>query len=98
MNRIRTQDVELSALQDNVVAALRPVEGCPLVTGRLVESVSLTAAASDVAHGLGRRLRGWILVRTNGTAAVYEPSVSTLPDRFVRLQAAAPVVVTLWVF
>ena len=98
MKRIRTDDVQLATMQDNVVDAFRPVEACPLVTGRLIESVSLSTTAADVAHGLGRRLRGWILVRTNGTATVYEPSASTLPERFVKLQATANVVVTLWVF
>ena len=98
MKRVATTDGELRQLQDNVREIVEPWERVPLLAGLLLTDVSLSASATLVAHGLGRKLRGWIVVRTNGTATVYEPSVATLADRFVNLQATGSVVVTLWVF
>ena len=98
MKLLRTQDAELQQLQDNVYEVVRTWEVVPLLQGLLIEDVILGATATDVAHGLGRRPRGWIVTRRNGTATIYEPSAAALPDRFLKLQATATIVCSLWVF
>lgn len=98
MKLLRTADAELQQLQDNVYEVVRPWEGVPMLSGLLLQDVVLGATATDVPHGLGRRPVGWFIVRRNGTAIVYEPSVSAIPDRFLKLQATATIVCTLWVF
>lgn len=98
MKRVRTGDETLEKIQSNVEDALRPVEGCPLVRGVLIENVSVFTTARDVEHGLGRKLRGFTVVRSNCDTRVYEPEVHPLIDRLVKLQATANAVVTLYVF
>lgn len=98
MRLVRTENGDVNALQENVYDVIRKWEGVPLLDGALVEAITLGTSAVDVPHGLGRPIRGWIVVRTNGTATIYEPSTPALRDRFLRLQATGTVVVTLWVF
>lgn len=98
MRLLRGADPDLMQVQENVNDVIRKWEGVPLLDGLLIEAITLGTTAVDVPHGLGRAYRGWFVVRTNGTATIYEPSVPALRDRFIRLQATGTVVVTLWVF
>lgn len=98
MKQVQSDDRTLMAMQSNVSEALRPLEQAALMRGRLIESVVLSTTPTEVAHGLGRRLLGVIVVRRNADARVYEPETSTMPDRSVRLVATGNVVVSLWVF
>jgi hypothetical protein len=64
----------------------------PLDGSRLLEDVELTSGVTTrIPHGLGRRLRGWLVVRIDGGAAlgfVYdEQSSHTDTDRFLYLRA-----------
>jgi hypothetical protein len=74
----------------------------PPLNGRLVEGVRLAGAVSkDVAHGLGRPLRGWIVVRLAFDAlpaVVSEAPGNENEGIFLRLVSAEPVTLSLWVF
>lgn len=100
MKLLHTDDQDLQQLQGNVYEVIRPWEGVPLLSGLLLTDIVLSAAETKVAHGLGRPIQGWLIVRTNGNAVVYESSQpsANLRDRFVHLKATGNVVVTLWVF
>jgi hypothetical protein len=74
----------------------------PLINGRLVERVRLIGGVTtDVAHGLGRPLQGWIVARLAfdvSPSVVHE--VAGTPDDalYLRLLAATTATLTLWVF
>lgn len=98
MKEIRSDSRELMQLQANIQDVMRGIEAAVMVRGRLIENVTLSASANDVAHGLGRKLRGFVVARKNAAVDVWEPSVAAIPERAVRLQATGNVVVSLWVF
>ena len=114
-DRINSGDNALDRVQGNVAKAIDPVLSVALLDGRLVEDdvvagalvpITLSTTPKDVAHGLGREYRGWIVVDKNANADVWvdpptgTPLVDPNPDRalFIRLDASAAVTVKLWVF
>lgn len=112
---LKSGDNALDRVQLNISKALDPVLAVVLLDGRLVEDevvsgqlveIVLTTTPKNVAHGLGRKYRGWFIVDKNANADVWVdpptgvPLVDPNPDRalFVRLDASATVTVKLWVF
>lgn len=72
----------------------------PLLSGRLIEDVTLAGPGNDiyVEHGLGRPIRGWIIVDKNITGgAVARSTTSTDNSKFLILKGASQVI-SLWVF
>ena len=68
----------------------------PLLDGRQIDGIDLTTSTTKVSHKLGRVPRGWIVVRTNANAVVYEAAD---PDqRFLPLTASAAVTVSILVY
>lgn len=70
----------------------------PLVYGRLIENVTLsnvTPTSNKLEHLLDRSLQGWIIVRKNGFADIYEEFSD---KRFLTLQTTGSVTVSIWVF
>jgi hypothetical protein len=70
----------------------------PLLDGRLIERVSITASAQNLAHGLNRPWRGWIITRRNGTASVYENSTQADNTKFITLVGSGSVTVDIYIF
>lgn len=72
----------------------------PFAEGRQVDNVEITAGTrARVAHGLGRTLRGWWVVRRSANSVVYDEQTSNnFQDRELWLQASATVVVSIWVY
>jgi len=68
----------------------------PILSGVLVEEIAVTTTAKKVPHKLGRRARGWIVVRNNANSVVYDNSA---PDgEFLDLVASAAATISIWVF
>lgn len=99
--RITTPDVELQGQLDRHVATLNAGLGAPLLGGVLTDAFALTTSFQNLAHGLGRRPLGWIVVAPNADARIWEdPAASNNqdPTRLLRLRASAAVTCRLWVF
>jgi hypothetical protein len=94
------QDVEL--LQQNVKKWVKPVEDCPLLDGQLLDRVFFVGAGEVVInHGLGRQIRGWIVVDKLGSAGgpPFESIERTAwDDKTLTLDATGTCCVLLWVF
>ena len=94
---------ELVRAQDNISAAMARVVACPILDGVLIEDVVITTSV-NVAHGLGRAWRGYLITKKNTNANVYSPTASnTSPAALLPLTASlgtgvANVTVSLWVF
>lgn len=80
----------------DVRSNLEGVLAIPLLNGHLLAAETITTSSTKINHRLSRPLRGWIVVRKNADARVWEPS--TPDDRYLFLQASATVKVVLWVF
>ena len=101
--RISTGNADLERIQDSLQSALIPVQRASILDGHLLDETTLTAGQDNIVnHKLGRKIRGWIVVRnipTNAAAAadVWE-ATSSLPDKHIILKTSASTKVTLWVF
>lgn len=90
---------DVSRFQDNVEQTFLTITNKAILNGVLIEDVSLTTSASNVAHGLGRPVIGYIVIKKSANAVVYDnESTNTKKDQFIILRASANVTVSLWVF
>lgn len=89
----------VNQIQANVIQTFNQIAGNVLLDAMLIEDVALTSGANVIDHGLGRTLRGWFIIRRNGTATVYDTqATNTLADKTLNLTASASVTVSLMVF
>jgi hypothetical protein len=95
--KINVPDQNLMRVQDAVAESLSSILRVPILNSNRVDA-SLTTTLTEVAHGLGRDVQGWIIVRKDNGSDVWEPSESITPKKTVRLQAAAPVNVSILFF
>jgi hypothetical protein len=95
--RINTTDQILMRLQDAIGESLASLLSVPLLS-QVTVSVSLSTSPTAVAHGLGRPVQGWLVVRKNAAADVYEGDVSIAPNKTINLVASASVDVTILFF
>lgn len=70
----------------------------PILDGVLLENIPLTVNSRQVQHKLGRRIRGWIIIKQNADAVIYDDSANYDNKTFIKLKATANVTVSLWVF
>lgn len=97
MKKIQTDNLELSRVQDYAAEALEPIEECILIDGVLLKSIPLvTGKVNLIAHKLGRRPIGYIVVGQDADASVWQ-SASKLPDRIIALNTSNNVTVNIWV-
>lgn len=73
------------------------LERNPLLDGLLVENVTIATTDTNVVHGLGRDFRGWIIVRRDAAADVYE-GTQINEAQYLTLIASSSVTVSLYVF
>jgi len=92
----------LADVQRSQLGLVGELNAIPVLDGRLVEGVTLAAGVTkDVVHGLGRTLRGWIIVRvgySGATAVVQEAAGNPDEALYLRLSCAQDVTLSLWVF
>jgi hypothetical protein len=86
---------ESQRLQTNIQSALTSILRNPLLDGRLVEDVELVTGSNKLEHKLERAVRGYILVRQNAAANLYEVSSD---DLFITLSSSADVTASIWIF
>ena len=92
-------DRKLDKVQKNVEQALTPLLQSLVLDGVFLQNVQLSSGVNNVAHQLGRRLNGWIIVRKRANAQIWdEQDSNATPTRTLRLQASADAIVDLWVF
>ena len=89
------EDVE--RFQDVVENVLGSIAASPIISGQLVADVSLTSTPKRIEHKLGRKPLGYMVVRQDADATVYEQDEKRL-DLFLNLASSNPVTVSLWVF
>lgn len=90
----------LNLLQDNVAQAFGQLLGKDPLDVTLLTNVVLGAGQNVVAHKLGRRLLGWLVVRTHGGyPQIYDvQDTNPSPNLTLLLQSATKITVDLLVF
>lgn len=95
---IRTTVRDIQKLQDTLSRVFNGIQSKAILDGRLINDVSLVSSgATEVSHGLGKPIRGWVLVEKDANANVYS-SASSTPNSTLVLNTSADVTVSLWVF
>lgn len=99
MNQVNTTDRVLQLIQSNVASVLQPLLTNPLSRSQLIENVQLSSGLNIVNHTLGRKLRGWMIVRLRGPASTWDSQdTNTKPNLTLLLNSSAAVSVDLMVF
>lgn len=88
---------DVNKMQDRLTEFVQPLVLNPTLDGLLLESVSVGTVATKIEHKLRRPLRGYVIVRQNAQAQIWESS-QALPGAFLTLQASSPCIISLWVF
>lgn len=95
----QTQERILSQMQTQWSSQLNPLLSCPLVNGRLIESITLTTGSNTINHRLSRNLVGYIVCLKSADVTIYDTqATNAMTDKTLRLTASGPAVITLWVF
>jgi hypothetical protein len=88
---------ELNRIQTNIQTVTDNIIRSDILDGRLIQNVAIGTTATNVAHGLNRRYKGWIVV-DNNTACTLRSATSSLPNQFLSLIASSACTISLWVF
>ena len=95
----RTGNSALDRFQDSVAQAVNAL-GQPVVEGgTLLAGVQVGTVTTQVAHTLGRPLRGWMVVDRTGDVRVWRDVANdNTPSLTLPLVANGSATVSLWVF
>lgn len=94
-----TNDVSLSLLQSNWASLLDPLLDNPITKGLILENVQLVSGTNTINHKLGRKLKGWWIVRQRAAAAIYDTQdTNPTPAVNLKLTSDANVSVDILVF
>lgn len=96
LKKLNTPDSTLNRIQDNIGDVLKSLQK-PILDGVRV-SANLTTGANRIAHKLGKRYQGYIVIGQTAGALIYEQADAQSAEMFLTLNASAPCSVVLWVF
>ena len=89
-----------NSAQDHVESVINPVLDSAVIDGVILEDIDLVSGSfTSVEHKLGRKPRGYLVIRKSAAETVYE-DVGDYDNRklFIKLRASGSVTVNLWVF
>jgi len=98
--RVNLTDPELQEFEFRVEDTFRPITDSSIIDGRIISDIELSSGTiSKIAHKLGRKLQGWVIVGKNAAQHVYDDnSGQTDLDTYIHLTAGGTVTVNVWVF
>lgn len=83
----------------SVWQSLVEILGKAILDGRQIDGVALTTTAAPIAHKLGRKVRGYVVVgSTVATPVADENAGKGDLDRFIYLKAGAATTCAIWVY
>lgn len=96
--QIKSDDYELMRVQDNVNSALIPIQNSQIIDGQVLKSISLkTGQPNIINHRLNRDIVGYIVIRKNADANVWDAS-SLTPSLTILFYTDLDCQVDLYVF
>lgn len=84
----------------SIDTALQSIQIKEILAGNLIKNVVLaTGVVNKISHGLQYAVSGWIVVKSNAQATLWDnESSNTQKEQLLFLRTSAAVTVTLWVF
>lgn len=96
--QIKSSNYELMRVQDNVNSALIPIQNSQVIDGQVLKDVILTTGnANIINHRLNRNIVGYLVIRKNADANVWDAS-SLTPNLSILLYTDSNCKVDLYVF
>ena len=91
---------EFNIGQDHIEEVITPVLNAAIIDGVIVEDVILNSSTfTNVKHKLGRKPRGYIVIRKSAAQTVFEEAGDYENRKlFLKLKASGAVTVNLWIF
>ena len=91
---------EFNIGQDHIEEVITPVLNSAIIDGVIVEDVILNSSTfTDIKHKLGRKPRGYIVIRKSAAQTVFEEAGDYENRKlFLKLKASGTVTVNLWIF
>ena len=91
---------EFNIGQDHIEEVITPVLNAVIIDGVIVEDVVLNSSTfTDIEHKLGRKPRGYIVIRKSAAQTVFEEAGDYENRKlFLKLKASGAVTVNLWIF
>ena len=89
-----------NSAQDHIESVINPVLDSAIIDGVILEDIDLVSTGfTSVEHKLGRKPRGYLVIRKSAAETVYE-DVGDYDNRklYIKLRASGAVTVNLWVF
>lgn len=98
--KVYSPDSSLMSTQDSIEEFSKQLTNIPLLDGVLLEGEDLLSAGdTTVYHGLQRAYRGYLIVKKDANAVVYESDTDNESKKEkIILKCSANVTVSIWVF
>ena len=98
--KIRAKEFELNQVQDSIEQTFKSVLSVPLLNGVLIRSINLTSGTTNrIEHKLGRNLIGYLVLRKDAPATIYDTKSSAVSDKdFLLLSTTQNTTIDIWVF
>ena len=98
--KVNTAIKDLYQTQENVEQVLTPILNSPVIDGVLIKDIDVGTTDTIVNHKLGRTPLGWIVVKRNENAVIYESATTNNNrDKFLILKASSATTDTyFWIF
>jgi len=91
------KDYEINRLQENIGEYVAQFTSNPLLDGRVIENIVVSTTATEFAHGLGRELRGYFIVKSNTHVTIYN-TTSITPKTSMKLVGSTTATISVYVF
>lgn len=99
LQKVFFSDSLLTQLQDGIENSLNSVFSKTILDGVLVEGISLTTSFKNVSHGLGRPVRGYVLVKSDVITSLKDDDANNVNrSLYIKLAAGATATVSVWFF
>lgn len=90
---------DFSLLQTTWAALINPILNRVQNTSNILDDVVLAIGTNVINHKLGRKLKGWKIVRQSAVASLYDTQATNpTPDLTLRLVSSAVVTISIEVF
>lgn len=99
MSRVSTLGFPATFMQDQALQTAQAISDSTITSGRLMKNVALQAGTNIVAHGLGRRVNGFIACGQSVAQSIKKNATTAdESSRIISIDVAAPMILDLWVF
>ena len=97
-SKVQVADEALNRMQDRIKTVTDALVANQLLEGRLVTATLTSGGFNAVSHGLARPPQGYIVLRRDANASIWDLPNAADAFAFLYLQPSATVTITLWVF